>query len=61
MTDTPNIQREQLEADVLIIGAGPAGLACALHLANLIEKHNEAKNLHRSPRKIFTSSKKAAK
>jgi electron-transferring-flavoprotein dehydrogenase len=43
MTDTPNIQREQLEADVLIIGAGPGGLACALHLANLIEKHNEAK------------------
>src|SRR6202023_4332779 len=39
MTDTPNIQREQLEADVLIIGAGPGGLACALHLANLIEKH----------------------
>src|SRR2546422_5072624 len=35
-------QREQLEADVLIVGAGPAGLACALHLANLIKKHNEA-------------------
>ena len=33
-------QREQLEADVLIVGAGPAGLACALHLANLIAKHN---------------------
>ena len=43
MTETPNIQREQLEADVLIIGAGPGGLSCALHLANLIEKHNEAK------------------
>src|SRR5271154_1932145 len=43
MTDSPNIRREQLEADVLIIGAGPGGLACALHLANLIEKHNEAK------------------
>jgi electron-transferring-flavoprotein dehydrogenase len=43
MTDTPNIQREQLEADVLIIGAGPGGLACALHLASLLEKHNEAK------------------
>jgi len=42
MTDT-NIQREQLEADVLIIGAGPGGLSCALHLANLIEKHNEGK------------------
>jgi electron-transferring-flavoprotein dehydrogenase len=43
MPDDPNIQREQLEADVLIIGAGPGGLSCALHLANLIEKHNEAK------------------
>src|SRR6202030_3326737 len=36
------VQREQLEADVLIVGAGPAGLACALHLANLIKKYNEA-------------------
>ena len=43
MTDSPNIQREQLEADVLIIGAGPGGLSCALHIASLIEKHNEAK------------------
>jgi electron-transferring-flavoprotein dehydrogenase len=34
------VQREQLEADVLIVGAGPAGLACALHLANLIKTHN---------------------
>ena len=34
------VQREQLEADVLIVGAGPAGLACALHLANLIKAHN---------------------
>src|ERR1700689_168937 len=42
MTDSSNIQREQLEADVLIIGAGPGGLSCALHLANLIETHNEA-------------------
>src|SRR3974390_2393676 len=37
------IEREQLEADVLIIGAGPGGLSCALHLANLIEQHNQAK------------------
>jgi electron-transferring-flavoprotein dehydrogenase len=35
-------QRERLDADVLIVGAGPAGLACALHLSNLIRKHNEA-------------------
>jgi electron-transferring-flavoprotein dehydrogenase len=36
------VQREQLEGDVLIVGAGPAGLACALHLSNLIKKHNES-------------------
>ncbi|HEY1923675.1 MAG TPA: electron transfer flavoprotein-ubiquinone oxidoreductase [Candidatus Acidoferrum sp.] len=35
-------QREQLEADVLIVGAGPAGLSCALHLANLIQKHKDS-------------------
>src|SRR5499427_9890396 len=35
------VQREQLEADVLIVGAGPAGLSCALHLANLIAAHNK--------------------
>ena len=34
------IQREQLQADVLIVGAGPAGLSCALHLASLIQQHN---------------------
>jgi electron-transferring-flavoprotein dehydrogenase len=37
------IEHERLDADVLIIGAGPGGLACALHLANLIETHTEAK------------------
>jgi electron-transferring-flavoprotein dehydrogenase len=36
------VQREQLEADVLIVGAGPAGLSCAMHLANLIKKHNDS-------------------
>jgi len=35
-------QRETLEADVLIVGGGPAGLACALHVAALIKKHNES-------------------
>jgi len=36
------LERERLDADVLIVGAGPAGLACALHLAKLIERHNQA-------------------
>ncbi len=36
------VEREKLEADVLIIGAGPGGLSCALHLANLIEAHTAA-------------------
>src|SRR5215469_5308965 len=35
-------ERETLEADVLIVGAGPGGLACALQLANLIEAHTKA-------------------
>ena len=33
-------QRETLEVDVLLVGAGPASLACALHLTNLVAAHN---------------------
>src|SRR2546428_8382411 len=36
------VEREALETAVLIVGAGPAGLACALRLAQLIEAHNRA-------------------
>ena len=35
------MEREQLEVDVLFVGAGPACLAGALHLSTLIERHNE--------------------
>lgn len=35
-------ERESLEFDVLFVGAGPASLAGAIHLAKLIAKHNEA-------------------
>src|SRR5215469_8425012 len=34
-------ERETLEMDVLLVGAGPASLACALHLSNLITAHNQ--------------------
>jgi electron-transferring-flavoprotein dehydrogenase len=34
------IERPQMEADVVIIGGGPAGMACALRLSQLIDKHN---------------------
>ena len=36
------MEREVLEFDVQFVGAGPAGLAGAIHLANLIERHNHS-------------------
>jgi electron-transferring-flavoprotein dehydrogenase len=35
------IEREQIEMDVVFVGAGPANLAAALHLKNEIKKHND--------------------
>jgi len=35
------VEREEFEVDVLIVGAGPAGLACAYKLKELIDQHEE--------------------
>jgi electron-transferring-flavoprotein dehydrogenase len=36
----PSASREQLETPVLIVGAGPAGLSCALRLSQLLREAN---------------------
>src|SRR3989449_2594054 len=36
------MERESLEMDVVFVGAGPANLSGALHLARLVERHNDA-------------------
>src|SRR5260370_12758451 len=35
------IERPQMEADIVIVGGGPAGMACALRLSQLIDAHND--------------------
>src|SRR4051812_39036198 len=40
MAELPGIDRETLDVDVVIVGAGPAGLAAAYKLAQLVAAHN---------------------
>ncbi|PYS82301.1 MAG: hypothetical protein DMF70_08180 [Acidobacteria bacterium] len=40
-TEDRLMERESLEMDVVFVGAGPANLSGALHLARLVSDHND--------------------
>ena len=40
--NSETVQREMMEQDVLLVGAGPANLACAIRLMQLVGKRNES-------------------
>src|ERR1044071_8021059 len=45
MAELPGIERETLDADVVIVGAGPAGLAAAYRLAELAKADGRSEPL----------------
>lgn len=52
------ITRPTMDADVVIVGGGPAGMACALRLSQLIDAHNAAHpEAHLSKENIYVLEK----
>src|SRR5947207_11411375 len=45
MAELPGIERETLDVDVVIVGAGPAGLAAAYRLAELVKAEEKLAGL----------------
>src|SRR5437868_6799840 len=57
MAELPGVERETLEVDVVVVGAGPAGLAAAYELSRLIKAHTGASEKNLEPVSIAVLEK----